>query len=62
VYFQRLGDDVAHAHARAERAVRVLEHYLDRASVAHQRIALQFQNIVALKADAAFGWLLLKQD
>ncbi|MNC99792.1 hypothetical protein D3C83_181930 [compost metagenome] len=59
---QRLGDDVAHPHARTERAVRILEDHLHGTPVAHERGSLQAQDVIAVEADAPLGGTFLQQD
>ena len=51
VDLQRLGDDVAHAHARAERAERVLEDDLHLPAVGHQRGAVEAGDVAPLEPD-----------
>src|SRR6185437_5219923 len=62
VDLQRLGNDLADPHARAERAVRILEDDLHLAPVAHQFLAVQLAYILTVKADGAAGRILLEQD
>src|SRR3989454_546000 len=62
VDLQRLGDDVLHAHARAERAERVLEHDLHGPAVRHELRALEAGDVSALEGDRPRGGCLLQQD
>jgi hypothetical protein len=50
---QRLGDDVAHGHARIERGERILEHDLHRAAMPAQRLGIQRAEVVAEPDHAA---------
>jgi pyruvate/2-oxoglutarate dehydrogenase complex dihydrolipoamide acyltransferase (E2) component len=59
VDLQRLGDDVAHAHARTERAERILEDHLDRPPVRHELGAGEPGDVSALEQDRARGGGLL---
>jgi hypothetical protein len=59
---ERFGNDVAHAHTRTERAVRVLEHHLDRTTIPHQVIAPKFQDVLTLEENPAGGRPFLEQD
>jgi len=51
VRFDRLADDVAHPHARTERAVRVLEHDLDLAPIVLQVRPPQLRDVAPLELD-----------
>src|SRR5207249_6151773 len=51
VRFDRLGNDVAHPHARTERAVRVLEDDLDLAPVVLQVRAAQLREVATIELD-----------
>ena len=62
VDLERLGDDVADAHARAERAERVLEDDLHGPAVRHQVRALEARDVPPLEADRPGGGRLLEQD
>ena len=62
VDLERLGDDVAHAHPRAQRAERILEHHLHRAAVAHQLGACEVRDVAAFERDRAGGGHLLQQN
>ena len=59
---QRLGNNVRHPHARAERAVGVLEYHLDLAAVAHQLPPGEARDVLAGKANGSGGRGLLQQD
>ena len=51
-----------HAHARAERAERVLEHDLHRAAIGHELRAVEVGDVPALEGDRPRGRRLLQQD
>jgi hypothetical protein len=48
---QGLGHDAAHAHARVERGVGILEDRLDGAAVVAHALAVQRQDVPSLEAD-----------
>src|SRR6202035_5713727 len=62
VDLQRFGNDIADPHARAERAVWVLEHHLDLAAVAHQLFPAQGGDVFAVEPDRSGCGSLLQQD
>jgi len=62
VDLQRLTDDIADAHARAERAERILEHDLHGPAVGHEIRALEARDIAPVEADRPGGGRLLEQD
>jgi len=62
VDLQGLGNDVLHAHARTERAERVLEHHLHGPAVVHEVLALETGDVAALEGDRPRGRRLLQQD
>ena len=50
---QRLGHDVADAHPRVQRLVRILEHHLHLAAEAHQAASGELADLLAIEDDAA---------
>ena len=62
VHQQRFGDDLAHGHARVERAVRVLEDDLDGAAQGAERAAVHGSEASAADADLAGGGGLERQQ
>ena len=57
-----LGDDLAHGHARVERAVGILEDDLDLAAIVLQRLPLDARHVDAAEHDLAGGRLLKPQQ
>ena len=52
---ERVAEDVAHAHARVERRIRVLEHHLDAATELVERGARHLQDLLPLEVHLAAG-------
>src|SRR5262249_31714629 len=62
MHLHRLGDDVAHLHARVERAVRVLEDDLNAAPQRRECGMLELGEIDAVVEDLSCGWPFEQQD
>ena len=57
VVLQRLGDDLADAHARVERRIRILEHHLRLAPMLAHALVVQVRDLGVAEPDAAAGGL-----
>src|SRR5512135_2971042 len=62
MHLDRFADDVAHLHARIERAVRVLEDDLNASPQRQQILAFHLRNVDAVVQDLAAGRTLQPQD